>query len=66
VKLKELPKPSSTYIRVKCRDCGAEALIYSHVGSVIKCKVCGAVLAEPTGGKARILAEIVKEPSSAS
>ncbi len=66
MKLKELPKPSSAYIRVKCRDCGAEALIYSHAGSVIKCKICGAVLAEPTGGKVRILGEIVKEPSGPS
>ncbi|MGC8600935.1 MAG: 30S ribosomal protein S27e [Thermoprotei archaeon] len=63
MKLQQLPRPSSTYVRVKCRDCGAETLIYSHAASVIKCKVCGAVLAQPTGGKARILGEIVKEPS---
>jgi len=65
MKMNEFPKPSSTYLRVKCRDCGAETLIYSHAATTIKCKICGAILATPTGGKARILGEIVQPVQSA-
>jgi len=58
--LEELPHPASTYLRVKCPDCGNVAMIYSHSKTVVKCKVCGAVLAKPTGGKARILGQVLE------
>jgi len=60
MKLEEVPEPVSTYIRVKCKDCGAETLIYSHATTEIKCKICGSLLAKPTGGKVKILAEIIQ------
>jgi len=56
---KLLPRPKSTFVRVKCSDCGNEQVIFNHVSSVVKCSVCGAVLAEPTGGKSAVKGEVV-------
>jgi len=54
-----LPRPRSTFVRVKCADCGNEQVIFDHASTVVKCSVCGAVLAEPTGGKAALKGEVV-------
>ena len=55
---KLLPRPRSKFLRVKCPDCGNEQVIFGNVTSVVKCNICGAVLAEPTGGKVKIKGEI--------
>ena len=52
-----IPKPSSTFIRVACPKCGNEQMLYSHAVNKVKCNVCGEILAEPTGGKARIMGD---------
>ena len=46
-------------MRVKCSDCGNEQVIFDHTATIVKCNVCSAVLAEPTGGKAAVKGEIV-------
>lgn len=56
---KLLPRPESKFIRVKCSDCGNEQVIFDHAANAVKCNVCGAVLAEPTGGRADIKGEVV-------
>jgi len=56
---KLLPRPRSRFVRVKCPDCGNEQIIFDHASSSVKCNVCGAVLAEPTGGKAAIKGEVI-------
>jgi small subunit ribosomal protein S27e len=55
---KLIPKPSSTFIRVRCLKCGNEQLLYSNAVNKVNCNVCGETLAEPTGGKAKIKGEI--------
>jgi small subunit ribosomal protein S27e len=55
-----IPQPRSKFIKVRCPDCGNEQVIFSHVSMVVRCLVCGRVLAQPTGGKARLAAHIVK------
>jgi small subunit ribosomal protein S27e len=57
---KIIPKPRTTFIQVKCPDCGNEQSIFSHVANVVHCNICGTTLAEPTGGKANVKGEIVK------
>lgn len=52
--------PESKYMRVICKKCKSDQMIYNKVASVVKCNKCGAVLAEPTGGEARILAKVVE------
>ena len=51
-------KQRSRFLRVRCSDCGNEQLVYSHVSSVVRCKVCSKTLAVPRGGKAEIKATI--------
>ncbi len=50
----------SRFLRVKCRDCGNEQVTFDRVATVVSCLVCGATLAEPTGGKASLKAEVVE------
>jgi len=54
-----LPRPKSRFLRVKCPDCGNEQIVFDHATNNINCNVCGAVLAERTGGKVAIKGEIV-------
>ncbi|MCX8170613.1 MAG: 30S ribosomal protein S27e [Candidatus Bathyarchaeota archaeon] len=56
---KIIPRPRSNFIQVKCAECGNEQITFSHASSVVRCNICGAVLAEPTGGKANVKGEIV-------
>jgi small subunit ribosomal protein S27e len=51
----------SKFLRVKCPDCENEQVIFEKASTVVDCAVCGHVLAEPTGGKAKINAEIKAE-----
>ncbi|MDD1717460.1 MAG: 30S ribosomal protein S27e [Methanoregulaceae archaeon] len=49
----------SGFLRVKCPDCEHEQLVFEKASTVVSCVVCGKVLAEPTGGKAKVAAEIL-------
>lgn len=50
-----IPQPKSRFLKVQCPDCGAENIVFDRASTVVKCYVCGRVLAEPRGGKARLL-----------
>ncbi len=54
-----LPRPRSKFLRVKCPDCGNEQVVFSNATNTVKCNICGAILAEPTGGKVDIKGEVV-------
>ena len=56
---KLIPKPSSTFLRVKCLKCGNEQLVFSHATNKVTCNVCSEVLSSPAGGKAKINGEIL-------
>lgn len=56
---RNIPKPRSLFLQVKCPDCGNEQVIFSSVASIVRCNICGSTLAEPTGGKANIKGEVV-------
>ena len=51
----------SRFLKVKCKKCKNELVIFEKAASVVKCLVCGEALAEPTGGKARIMGEKISE-----
>ena len=55
---KLIPKPKSVFLRVKCQKCGNEQLIFSNAVNKVTCNVCGEILAEPTGGRARINGDV--------
>jgi small subunit ribosomal protein S27e len=50
----------SKIIRVKCPDCENMQIVFDHPSTVVKCLVCGRTLAEPTGGRGAIKAEIIE------
>jgi small subunit ribosomal protein S27e len=54
-----IPKPKSRFIKVKCTDCGNEQIIFNKASTVVKCQVCGSMLAYPTGGKSKIKSEVL-------
>jgi len=58
---KLIPKPRSKFVRVKCSDCGNEQIVFNSATVTVNCNVCNAILAEPSGGKAKIRGEIVAE-----
>ncbi len=51
---------SSKFIKVKCSKCKNEQIIFGKISSNVKCLVCEKMLAEPTGGKAKIKARILE------
>jgi small subunit ribosomal protein S27e len=51
----------SKFLKVKCKKCKNEQVIFEKAASLVKCLVCGEVLAEPTGGKAIIHSEKITE-----
>ena len=55
-----IPLPKSYFLKVRCPKCGNEQIIFSHASRRVKCHVCEEVLAEPTGGKAKILATVIE------
>ncbi len=48
----------SRFLKVKCKKCRNEQIIFNKSATVVKCLVCESVLAEPTGGLANILTTI--------
>lgn len=54
-----MPKPRSKFLRVRCPDCGNEQVIFDSATIIVKCNVCGRVLAEPSGGRAQIRGEVI-------
>ncbi len=60
-KLKILvPQPRSRFLLVRCPKCGNEQVVFSHATYRARCLICGEQLVEPTGGKAKILGQVVK------
>ena len=55
-----VPKPGSSFLRVQCPNCGGEQTVYSSSTLDVKCVVCGSILAQRTGGRARILGNVVR------
>ncbi|MBI4162854.1 MAG: 30S ribosomal protein S27e [Candidatus Aenigmarchaeota archaeon] len=53
-------QPKSKFLKVKCKKCKNEQIIYNKAATVVKCLVCEAVLAEPTGGHANITTTVVE------
>jgi len=50
---------ASEFIKVKCEKCKNEQIIFEKPAMDVKCLVCGNVLAESTGGKAKVKAKIL-------
>ena len=56
-----IPRPSSSFLSGTCVKCGTENIFYSICAEPVKCRQCGEVLAENTGGKIIYTASLAKE-----
>ncbi|MEM2873946.1 MAG: 30S ribosomal protein S27e [Candidatus Nanoarchaeia archaeon] len=50
----------SRFVKVRCEKCKNEQIIFNRAATTVKCLVCGEVLAEATGGAAKIKAHILE------
>jgi len=53
-------EPTSKFIKVRCPKCRNEQIMFGKASTIIKCLVCGRVLAETSGGKTKIKARILE------
>ena len=47
------------FLRVNCRDCGHEAIIFERASTQISCSICGSTLARRAGGKAELVGSTI-------
>jgi len=50
----------SRFVRVRCQKCKNEQIIFGKASSKVKCIVCGATVADSSGGKSKIKARILE------
>lgn len=55
-----MAEPTSRFIKVRCGKCKNEQIIFGKCAMMVKCLVCGEVLAESTGGKANVKARVLE------
>ena len=49
------------FLKVKCKDCENEQVVFSKAATRVACNVCGTTLAEPRGGRAQITGDVVSQ-----
>ena len=49
----------SKFVEIKCPDCNNKQILFVKCATKVQCQACGSTLATPTGGKAKVKAEIV-------
>ncbi len=54
-----MPSERARFLRVKCKDCPNEQIVFERAATVVTCQVCGAVICEPTGGKTNFRGEVL-------
>jgi len=55
-----MKKPESKFVKVRCKDCENEQVLFNKASTVVLCHICGSKLATPTGGKAKIKGELLE------
>jgi len=52
--------PESRFLRVMCKKCKNDQVVYNKAATVVKCLKCGEELAVPTGGEAIIRGKVLE------
>jgi len=55
-----MKKTDSKFIKVRCKDCENEQVLFNKASSEVSCHICGSKLTKPNGGKAEIKGEILE------
>jgi small subunit ribosomal protein S27e len=53
-------KPKTKFLKVACGKCKNEQTIFNKAAMRVNCLVCGELLAESTGGKARVRTKVLE------
>lgn len=51
---------NSKFVKVRCSKCKNEQIIFGKSAHEVVCLVCSTILAEPSGGKAKIRARVLE------
>lgn len=51
----EVSTMAGKFIKITCKDCGSELIVFSRATTVVSCGICGATLTNPSGGKAELV-----------
>jgi small subunit ribosomal protein S27e len=52
--------PTTVFVKIRCPKCKNEQIIFEKATTNVPCLVCGAILAEATGGKARLKSRMLE------
>ena len=55
-----MKKTGSKFIKVRCKDCENEQVLFDKASTVVSCHICGSKLAMPRGGKAMMKGEVLE------
>ena len=59
--MKELIQmPDSKFLRIVCKKCKNEQMVFNKASTLVKCQKCDAELVVPTGGVAEIKGKILQ------
>ncbi|MBN2142188.1 30S ribosomal protein S27e [Candidatus Woesearchaeota archaeon] len=53
-------EPESKFIKLRCPKCKNEQIVFGKCATSVKCLVCDKVIAEPSGGKAKVKARVLE------
>lgn len=48
-----IPTPNSKFLKINCKECGEQQIVFSHVTTDVTCNSCGNAIAKPMGSKAK-------------
>lgn len=55
--------PESKFLKIACRKCKNEQVVFNKSSTLVKCMKCNAELVVPTGGDAEIRGKVLQELS---
>ncbi len=58
---KKVKNVGNNFLKIRCKSCGNEQIIYSKISSVVVCNICGSTLAKPTGATLSTAGELVEK-----
>ncbi len=58
--MKIMEEPTSKFVKIRCPKCKNEQIMFGKSSTIVKCLVCGMVLAKPRGGKAKVKARVLE------
>ena len=58
--MKARKETKTSFIKIRCNKCENEQNIFNTASSKINCLVCGELMAESTGGRAKIHAKYLE------